>query len=740
MRHPFTPWSALCIAGLVAACPTLQFVQPAAAHSARPADDRAALELPAELWAEMLGILAVDRIGYGREQMRSFGRDAHLLRTVEVLFEDVRAVPRYAGLVGDGLLEHAADPAETLRQAWLLTDVAAGRNLRAALGGSAERIGWGADWAVDEEGVHVGPIEVVRRAVGQMRGFFDATIMVEPDLDGLAEMPEQVQSLIARLTVAVTEGARWVRTAYDADAIRTAVARHQSGEVDRAAQHRFLTRPWSDRYAQQVATLVPASIRLLDDVDRDALAYASAIVATHVGLALEQFVPWAHSEAGRDALAQVAPEGTEFWTPLGMVRIAGPGPDLHWEPATILVDLGGDDRYAGAHAATDLDRPIAILIDVAGDDRYDGGDEAAALGCGMLGVALLIDLAGDDSYRVGASGIGRGLYGAGLVMDFAGDDSYHGDIWTQGAGHAGVGVLVDLSGDDRYSCAQQSQGLGGTLGAGVLIDVEGDDRYEARDDGNPSALYLGQSVAMSQGVGFGRRADLGDGRSLAGGVGVLVDGAGDDEYHAQVWAQGAGYWWGLGILEDRGGDDRYRNGKYSLGAAAHFAIGCAVDLSGDDQYNIGNDTAVNQYSGHARDGSIGVFIDGGGDDVHFVRNHCAGSGDLNSIGLFWSRGGTNEYRYEPNDFGPPNGWNETPPFGTTTRYESFRTFRDGMPAFGIFIDTGTARFVRGLGREVETIGPATGADGGVWWRWTAGASGMGIGRANAPDGENATRP
>ena len=152
----------------------------------------------------------------------------------------------------------------------------------------------------------------------------------------------------------------------------------------------------------------------------------------------------------------------------------------------------------------------------------------------------------------------------------------------------GVGALIDLEGDDEYDCVEQAQGLGGTLGAGLLIDVKGNDTYVARDDGNVSALYLGQSVAMAQGCGYGRRADIGDGYSLAGGVGILLDGAGDDRYHAQVWSQGCAYWWALGILEDRGGNDTYRNGKYSAGAAAHFAIGVCVDLAGERPHNATN--------------------------------------------------------------------------------------------------------------------------------------------------------
>jgi hypothetical protein len=329
-----------------------------------------------------------------------------------------------------------------------------------------------------------------------------------------------------------------------------------------------------------------------------------------------------------------------------------------------------------------------------------------ALGCGLFGLGAIMDLAGDDAYSLKESGLGCGWFGTGLQLDAAGNDTYRvKGAWGEGAGHAGVGVAVDLAGNDLHECGQQSQGLGSTLGAGIVLDVAGNDRWIARDDGNVSALYLNQSVAMAQGCGYGRRADLGDGHSLAGGFGVLVDGAGDDVYHAQVWSQGAGYWWAVGILEDRGGNDTYTNGKYSWGAGAHFAIGCAVDLAGNDAYNVGNDTAVNQYHGHARDGSFGIAIDGDGDDRYMLRNNCGGSADLCSIGFFWDRRGDDVYGIKMKDQGPPNGWNETRPLGTATWYVPHRSFRDDLPSFGVFLDTG--------GKDTYT-GDDRPADGRTW--------------------------
>lgn len=195
-------------------------------------------------------------------------------------------------------------------------------------------------------------------------------------------------------------------------------------------------------------------------------------------------------------------------------------------------------------------------------------------------------------------------------------------------------------------------------------------------------MYRGLSVSMAQGVGSGRRADFGDGLSLAGGWGLLIDGEGDDWYHATVWSQGAGYWWGVGVLEDRAGSDTYRNGWYSLGSAAHFSVGHAVDLSGSDRYNLDNPDAVGQYMGSARDGSIGIFIDGDGNDRAVLRNRSGGCADLGSVGIFWSRRGNDRYTVDLDTDVSRDG-----ALGEVVGQPVFHSFRDDLRALGLFLDT-----------------------------------------------------
>jgi hypothetical protein len=54
---------------------------------------------------------------------------------------------------------------------------------------------------------------------------------------------------------------------------------------------------------------------------------------------------------------------------------------------------------------------------------------------------------------------------------------------------------------------------------------------------------------------------------------------------------------------------------------------------------------------------------------------------------------------------PEGDWPGTPPLGSTTRYEPTGTFRDDLPVYGIFLDTG--------GRD-DYSGASRGADDTIW--------------------------
>ncbi len=667
-----------------------------------PGGDRAAIEIPADAWERVLaGTVPTRRpLGFTGDEMRNYGGREHLLRTVENLFRDVRAIQRDTGRITDDLLQLAAEGKidEVLQRCWALTDLPSGRMYEAPKGD---------DWGVPDVPKGASCAEAMKALVPRSSSLYDpernTTTVTTPDAHTrFLELPEPVRRFVLRLIVAHRVAEKWL-----------------ANEGPSAAHTRSVplfprvVAPWTEESESQTATSAWLGFQLLDRVDRASIAYGSVIFLAHLTNAVSEIRPWLDGP-GREALGNVPASGVQF----GPVAVFGPGVDVHDKlTAPIVIDFGGNDTWAGRNGcSTGGERPLSVVIDLGGDDTYVGGDEAYALGCGAFGLGAVVDLSGDDTYTVESDGLGRGLFGTGLLWDLAGNDSYVVKTkWGQGAAHAGVGVLLDVSGDDRYECAEQSQGMGSTLGCGLLLDLAGNDEYVCRDDGNVSELYLGQSVAMAQGCGYGRRADIGDGRSLAGGWGLLVDGAGNDRYHAQCWSQGCGYWWGVGVLEDRGGDDVYENGKYSLGAGAHFAIGVQVDLAGDDRYNVGVATTKNQFQGHARDGSVGISIDGDGNDRYALKNMCAGCADLASVALFWDRRGDDVYEATMD---PTLG--DTGPFGTATTYPPHRSFRDDLPAVGVFLDTG--------GKDTYAGDPraAGGARDGAAWRERRGPASFGF--------------
>lgn len=658
-----------------------------------PGPDRASLQIPDDVWDRALaGTLPSRRpLGYSGDEMRNYGGRDHLLRSIENLFRDARQVPRLTGRISDELLAaaRAESPGDISQWCWGLTDLPSGRMYAPPQGDV---------WGLKELEKGLSPAKAL--AV-----LLDLEGVKSDAVERLEKLPEPLQRFLVRLCVARRVALPWLRQSIEAP------VDDPTGEGIRKS----VAAPWNDGENDQSATLDGRCFRWMKEVDRAPLAYGSALFLSHMKTAMAEMKAWL-AAGGVEELAKV---GALDWSGVPGVRVFGTATDeISGPQPAIVVDLGGSDRWKGRLAVSNgpMD-PLSVVIDLGGDDVYDAGEEAFAMGCGVFGLGAIFDLAGNDKYSVKESGLGCGWFGTGLVWDAAGNDDYVvKNQWGQGAAHIGAGMLIDLAGDDRYECAQQSQGMGSTLACGILLDLQGNDAYICRDDGNVSALYLNQSVAMAQGCGYGRRADIGDGRSLAGGWGFLIDGAGDDRYHAQCWSQGCGYWWGIGALEDRSGNDVYENGKYSLGAGAHYAIGVQVDLAGDDRYNIGVTTTKNQFQGHARDASFGISLDGDGNDRYLLKNMCGGSADLCSFAIFWDRRGDDTYEGTMDkDMGDP------PPLGSASTYPPSRTFRDELPTAGIFLDTGGKDSYSGDPRK------EAGARDGASWKEHRGPTSFGFG-------------
>ena len=334
-------------------------------------------------------------------------------------------------------------------------------------------------------------------------------------------------------------------------------------------------------------------------------------------------------------------------TPLGDVVFAGRADSrLPGNNVLATFDLAGND-FHGLEAALDFSGRPQLIVDFSGNDHYGSswpGGHAAGIGR----IALLRDESGDDSYTGSSLVQGAALLGVGVLQDLAGNDSYQATRMAQGFALYGVGLLQDIDGDDRYLLQSLGQGAGLQRGIAALVDGGGDDDYRALG-GRPS-LYGNEGVfdAWAQGVGLGLRG------LAEGGVGVLLDQAGADNYEAGNFAQGGGYYRGVGMLLDRGeGSDVLGGSRYAQGWGAHGGVGYLSNEAGDDTYW----TRHSVNAGLAWDYSLALFRDEQGDDHYRVGDFSLAASAHHSIAWFIDGGGKDRYEgTQParRDKGAPN--------------------------------------------------------------------------------------
>ncbi len=343
-------------------------------------------------------------------------------------------------------------------------------------------------------------------------------------------------------------------------------------------------------------------------------------------------------------------------------KVGGPGDDYYRGDYRFILDFGGDDVYDLTY---DPSNPHGVvIIDFGGDDHYRAESDFTC-GSGCLSVGLLLDFSGNDRYDARSFGLGSGYFGLGILYDGGGDDRYNGDTHVQGAGSFGMGLLIDEGGRDIYDAALHAQGFGFVEGVGVIYDTDGSDSYYAGGKYKDQLRYEDHYLSLSQGFGYGLRP------WMSGGVGAIVDLGGNDNYCADIFAQGCSYWWSLGIIYDSSGNDSYHCYQYGQGTATHMSLGIIVDDFGNDVYygkglmqgcghdyscglildRHGDDTYtaydLSQAAGSAN--GAGVLIDNEGDDRYLIRNAKNSQGygnprrDFGSIGLFIDLGGTDQY-------------------------------------------------------------------------------------------------
>jgi hypothetical protein len=315
-------------------------------------------------------------------------------------------------------------------------------------------------------------------------------------------------------------------------------------------------------------------------------------------------------------------------TNCGPIAVGGKGNDRYEGDYAIIIDFGGNDEYLLSRKA---DHRFQIIIDMGGDDRYLAQSDHC-FGAGFLGCSILDDWEGNDTYLAENYSLGCGIFGTGILIDRAGDDTYIGNIGCQAASSFGVGMLLDYGGRDSYSAALYSQGFGYILGSSALVDYNGNDRYTVGWKYGDILRYEDHYISLSQGFGYGLRP------YFSGGVGLLIDGEGNDLYCSDIFGQGASYWWSLGGLVDYAGNDQYISYQYAQGNGTHLSLGALVDISGDDLYSS---KGVSQGCGH--DLAFGLLLDCAGNDQYNAYDLSQAAGSANGIGMLIDLKGDDAY-------------------------------------------------------------------------------------------------
>ncbi len=335
-----------------------------------------------------------------------------------------------------------------------------------------------------------------------------------------------------------------------------------------------------------------------------------------------------------------------FPTQYGEVVLGDSGTQLYQGSAFLTVDLGGDDLHDEGGCANGLKGlPLSVAIDLGGNDQYNKASTS------LWGVGVCWDVSGNDFYgrksNIENFNEAAAFIGGALLVDEKGEDHYLGDTFCQAASLFGYAELRDLSGKDTYQVALQGQAYSGVKGLSFLVDEAGDDVYFAGGKYPDYDHYPEHYVSMAQGFSLGVRP------LAPGGTAILYDKAGQDSYHADVFGQGASYWYGIGALLDEEGDDHYSLCEYGQGSGIHLAVGLLVDHSGNDTYL----TEKGLGQGGTHDFSVGFLWDLAGDDIYSSESGSQGSGINNAVGILLDECGKDLYLQKnlANPFGQGTG-------------------------------------------------------------------------------------
>jgi hypothetical protein len=392
-------------------------------------------------------------------------------------------------------------------------------------------------------------------------------------------------------------------------------------------------------------------LSILEKIDRSAMHDAGEAFIPLLNKSLIELL----DKLPENALPSVLIGGQTFQrlaTSAGDIIIGGRGNNTYdldnpdFRDVVCVIDLGGDDTYRDGTSG--LHRPVMLIMDLHGNDTYSA-TRPGVQGGTILGVSVLIDVEGDDRYNAVDIAQGSSIGGIGMLFDFDGNDSYKGLRRVQAHALSGVGVLIDRAGQDNYHAAMWAQAFGAPAGFAVLEDTSGNDHYYC------GGLYIDSYPEHPGYDGWGQGIGAGIRQVANGGIGVLLEGAGDDVYEVDYFGHGGGYWLGAGFARDFGGND-VRHGttltayngsprrenkwtRFANGFGCHYSVGYCFDDEGNDVYG-----GTIMGTGMAWDLSMGYLCDFNGSDKFTATGGMTqGVGAEGSIGVLFSYGGNDTY-------------------------------------------------------------------------------------------------
>jgi hypothetical protein len=472
-----------------------------------------------------------------------------------------------------------------------------------------------------------------------------------PQLPDHAQLPNPLRYELARVLAAMSQSHQFLQRAFE---------RFPPGVTPQLLRRQAL----DDRLTQFEK---PDFRQLLPLVEHEAV-FAGMLDLVGAATRLQDFVK---KEA---ALPSVS---WSLQTPFGWIVVDTTGRNNRHrlKDALLVLDVGGDDEYEFLERSDT--HTISVLLDHRGNDRYATAVRGADPSSATLGYGILWDTEGDDQYLGTSQAQASALFGAALLVDGGGSNRFVASSRSQAYAVGGVALLLSAGGDDEYTAQTYSQATGGPGGVAVLVDTGGNDRYTLTQLPlvRPSPQLPDRNTSMGQGAGYGIRGVFFDGRSTSGGIGMLLDLAGNDRYEAQVFAQGVGYYEGLGMLLDDGGNDRFEAAWYGMGASAHYAAGIMLKRgAGNDVYRSTHEMVL----GTGNDLSVGVFVDEGGDDEYSVGHFSLGVGHANGTGIFVDGAGNDRYSVVSEGCSA---------FGAAYQH-AWGNPREILPNVGLFMDLG----------------------------------------------------